>query len=623
MSWIRWTLPALLWVAVAPALAHSKKLPYPDAEALERVSKLYHEIFADDLKHAQTPAARSKLAHFLSQQVRENRDVPAQWVFVLEETIRLAAQGGEIYLALSTLDDLDKAFVIPLQERKIKVLATAASEAPNPETAKVLVDLVLGMIQEALDANQFDQAVVLAGIAQKAADRTAMEAVKTQVQQRRLWVEAIHRGALRLKDAAQTLKQNPSDPEANLHAALFYGPLRGQWDKAIPLFLRGKNAALRELALRDQAQPSNAADQLALANGWWELARSESDPVFAWGLQARAAHWYDQALAQLAGLHRTMALRRIDAVQQRSLGFLRTLSLPLQVGEIKKWEAGSDQLKAVVMTADGRHIVSAGMDKLVRVWEVSGAKEERALSGHTNQIYGLAMHPVQRVVFSSSWDRLAIAWDLRNGNELRRFTHDKDVNGCALSRDGSRLVTGCDDKNAYVWNTSTGKMQQTLQGHGGFVLAVAMSPNDRFIATGSNDRLAKVWNADTGEVLATFPQHTASITALAFTPDSRFVASCGDETPRLWEAATGREVQKFVGHDRMVTTLAIAPDGRRLLTGGDDGTVRLWDLATGKQLHRFDGHTDYVTGVRFARDGLHAVSCSRDRTIRLWGLPVR
>ncbi len=625
ISPFRWRLLGLcLLLATSPVSAQAKKLPYPSPAEFQKVNALYQEIFAADLAAAKAPADRAKLAQFLSGQLRENRDEPVQTAFLLEQIINLATQGGDVFLALSALEDLDKLFAIDAAQMKVKLLTSAAASAPGPESAKILVDLALGMVQETLDAGQYPQAAAFARIAELAADRTGLDNVVVQVKQRRQWVDAIHQGHQRLGGAIEALKKNPQDGPANAVAGLFFGPLRGQWDKGIPLLANATPGPLQELARKDDAKPTATKDQLALGNEWWNLAQNEKDPVLAWGFQSRSAYWYDLAVAQLSGLHRALALRRIDLVQQRSVGFLRTQTLPIQVGEIKKWDAGTEQIKAVAFSGDGRFVISAGMDKAVHVWELPGLKEEKVLNGHTNQIYSIAVHPLQRQVFSGSWDRFVIAWDLRTGKELQRFTHEKDVNGIALSRDGSKLLAGCDDKNAYLWNTTTGKLLKSFPGHSGFVLATAFSPNDRYLATGGNDRFAKVWNADTGDLITTFSQHqTSAITGLVFTPDSRYVVSCGDETPRMWDALSGKEIQKFVGHDRIVTAIALSPDGKRLLTGSDDNSIRVWEVATGKQIHRFDGHTDYVTSVKFSRDGLLALSGSRDRTVRIWGIPYR
>ncbi|KAI1042807.1 hypothetical protein LB505_001157 [Fusarium chuoi] len=51
-------------------------------------------------------------------------------------------------------------------------------------------------------------------------------------------------------------------------------------------------------------------------------------------------------------------------------------------------------------------------------------------------------------------------------------------------KNSSRLATGSGDKTARIWDTDTGTPKYTLSGHGGWVLAVAWSPDGARLATG-------------------------------------------------------------------------------------------------------------------------------------------
>ena len=65
--------------------------------------------------------------------------------------------------------------------------------------------------------------------------------------------------------------------------------------------------------------------------------------------------------------------------------------------------------------------------------------------------------------------------------------------GVAVTGDGSRIVTGSNDKTARVWDARTGAELLQLKGHDGFVLGVAVTPDGRRVVTGSGDKTARVW----------------------------------------------------------------------------------------------------------------------------------
>ena len=72
----------------------------------------------------------------------------------------------------------------------------------------------------------------------------------------------------------------------------------------------------------------------------------------------------------------------------------------------------------------------------------------------------------------------------------------------AFSPDGTRIVSGSEDKTAKVWDARTGTTLLDLKGHTGEVTSVAFSPDGTRIVTGSLDKTAKVWDARTGATLS-------------------------------------------------------------------------------------------------------------------------
>ena len=95
--------------------------------------------------------------------------------------------------------------------------------------------------------------------------------------------------------------------------------------------------------------------------------------------------------------------------------------------------------------------------------------------------------------FQYSWSPLLLVME-----------HADGVNSVSFSPDGTRIVSGSDDKTIRVWNFIAGAEISEMRGHEKFIWSVNFSPDGHQIVSGSYDRTARVWDPTTGaEVLAT------------------------------------------------------------------------------------------------------------------------
>jgi len=70
--------------------------------------------------------------------------------------------------------------------------------------------------------------------------------------------------------------------------------------------------------------------------------------------------------------------------------------------------------------------------------------------------------------------------------------HTDEVYSVALSADGLTLVSGSRDQTIKVWNLSTGQAVRTLTGHTDAVISVAISADGQTLVSGSSDTTVKV-----------------------------------------------------------------------------------------------------------------------------------
>lgn len=188
-----------------------------------------------------------------------------------------------------------------------------------------------------------------------------------------------------------------------------------------------------------------------------------------------------------------------------------------------------------------------------------------------------------------------------------------------FSPDGLLIATASYDCTVRLWNTSTGRELQTLEGHLDWVNSVAFSPDGRLLASASHDQTVRLWNISTGRELRNLGEQPERVHTVAFSPDGTLLASASEDgLVRLWNPSTGQELRELIGHSDHIRSVAFSPDGILLASASNDNTVQLWDISTGEKPQVLRGHSRPVRCVAFSPDGSLLASGSEDETIRLW-----
>ena len=159
----------------------------------------------------------------------------------------------------------------------------------------------------------------------------------------------------------------------------------------------------------------------------------------------------------------------------------------------------------------------------------------------------------------------------------------------------------------------------SLEGHGGPVKGVAISPDGRYALTASFDYSVGLWDLQTNTLVRWLEGHEAAANAVAFLPDGRHAVSAGDDFDLiLWELETGRALRRLEGHKGKLIAVAVSPDGRLAASSGWDGLVGLWTLDGDSAPRWLKGHRANVNDAKFTADGKTLYTASYDGTIRRW-----
>jgi WD40 repeat protein len=163
-------------------------------------------------------------------------------------------------------------------------------------------------------------------------------------------------------------------------------------------------------------------------------------------------------------------------------------------------------VNSISLSRDGKTAASGG-DTTVRLWDVESGKMLHCLMGHKDTVKSVALSPDGRRVVSASMDGTVRLWDAETGKELRRFEgHASWVMSVAFAPDGRRVATGgeglvrglkkdnfFEKYTVRVWDVETGAELLHFQGGDGAVRGVAFSPDGTRLLSGGDDRVLRLW----------------------------------------------------------------------------------------------------------------------------------
>ena len=297
---------------------------------------------------------------------------------------------------------------------------------------------------------------------------------------------------------------------------------------------------------------------------------------------------------------------------------------------------------AVAFSPDGKTIVTAGSDKLAKVWDVATGSVRADLSGHEGKVLSAAVSPDGEILATAGEDRTIRLWSMADGARLGILAgHSGAVEALAFAPDGKTLASGSVDTTIRLWDIAARRVARTIEGHEAAVQGLAFAPDGKSLASASRDRTIKLWDSATGKETKTLGAHEAAAWCVAFAPDGKSLASGGlDKLVRFWRVDQPERPQQQFGPQekqqpalplgREVLAITFAPDGKTLAAALADaepkrpvpGLVAIIDTRTRAVQAQLRGHLDAVRAVAYAPDGKTLASGGGDRSVRLWDTPA-
>jgi WD40 repeat protein len=247
---------------------------------------------------------------------------------------------------------------------------------------------------------------------------------------------------------------------------------------------------------------------------------------------------------------------------------------------------------------DGSLVVTVQAGTLF-VYDVPTWAEVARFRGHGQNVLAVAFRPGTKQLVSSGMDRTIRVWDLESKAQVRERTLPIPVPALAFTSDGKLLVEG-HLGSVLLTDAETHELRDRVVPAVSSRPAVAAAKNPNVVAvTGENGEVI-VWNIARRRAIRVHRGHTGPVTVLAFGPDDKLASAGGDAGVRVWDRETAAEVRTLAYVGPSHGWLSVSADGTRVsigprLSGGTGEPAGVvFDAVTGAELAKYDARTRFA-----------------------------
>ena len=153
---------------------------------------------------------------------------------------------------------------------------------------------------------------------------------------------------------------------------------------------------------------------------------------------------------------------------------------------MKSW-AGSDPIFRMTFSpVDENLLVLGRRGGSIELWNVADDKCVKTFMGHTKSIRALAFSRDGSRFLSGSDDKTVRLWSIREENALRVFEgHSEYVYGCHFFQNEEYVISCSWDKSIKLWHIDSGKCVETEE-TGEFLICSSLSPNEQELIVGTS-----------------------------------------------------------------------------------------------------------------------------------------
>ena len=236
--------------------------------------------------------------------------------------------------------------------------------------------------------------------------------------------------------------------------------------------------------------------------------------------------------------------------------------------------------------------------------------------------------------------------------------HNGPVNVAIYSGDGDRIISASEDKTIKIWDSFSGKLDNTLYGHYDNIVSLNIYKSYLVSADASgtiilwslknlkklkkietkNEHLKNVYFAGSHNSLVLVhkdriqlinhkqslkPKYriltgNINISATDFSNKRNLLAAAGtDKSVKLWRAKNGSLLRSYKIESNTIDQVSFTPDSQRLAVVSK-GDLHIWSARSKKKFQKISAHKEKILSIAFSPNGRLIATAGKDNKVKLW-----
>ncbi len=178
----------------------------------------------------------------------------------------------------------------------------------------------------------------------------------------------------------------------------------------------------------------------------------------------------------------------------------------------RSWTAHQDTILDLEVSADGSKIVSAGADKLIKLWDTKTQRERATLEGHSAQVTSVCFNSNATQIASAGADHELKVWDLATREKIATLgQHTSALSALKwfsthqvlfVAREDGAVIRFSEIKPHSGDQSSYAAQEHRLGSLKHAVMTLAVTPDRQRVFAGTQDGVTEAWVSD-GKSLTT------------------------------------------------------------------------------------------------------------------------